>query len=320
MKKRVYSSIAVVITLALLFVLKIFVSDYFFDVLFATLSCLAAFEMSKMLTKMGRFNFVYVEILFPVLMFAANLLGAHFAALYGDFWWILYTFLIDVGLMIFVSACLFLYQLIFRKKTLNEIEVRDIKNISVVRFAFKKTINSLIGFAYPAFFFLFFVFLNHFNVLPLRKLDGLTSNFSVFILLTALLIPIFTDTFAMLTGSLIGGKKLCPKISPNKTIAGAVGGVVWCVLFSTCFYLICGCIESFEPLMKILPIWLYLIIVFIGSIVAQLGDIFESFIKRRAGVKDSGKFLPGQGGCMDRIDSHTLVAPYILIAFLIFAI
>ncbi len=320
MKKRVYSSIAVLITLALLFVLKIFVSDYFFDALVGVLACYGTFEMSKMLTKMGRFNFHYVAVFFPVLMFSMNLLGVQFAANSGDFLWILYTFLIDIGLILLVATGLFLYQLIFRKKTMNEIAVRDIKNISLARFSFKKAINTLIAFVYPSFFLLFFVFINHFNVLPLRKLDGLTSDFSTFVLLTTFLIPIFTDTFAMLMGSLIGGKKLCPKISPNKTISGAVGGTAWCVLLCACFYLICGCIESFAPLMTILPIWMYLIIVFLGSVVAQLGDIFESFIKRRANVKDSGKFLPGHGGCLDRIDSHIFVATYILIAFWIFAI
>ena len=124
----------------------------------------------------------------------------------------------------------------------------------------------------------------------------------------------------MLTGSVIGGKKLCPRISPGKTISGSVGGVLWCVLFSACVYLIFGCISSFEPFMEIFPIWAYLIIVFIGSMVAQAGDLFESIIKRRAGMKDSGKFLPGHGGLLDRVDSHIFMAPYILLAFLIFAV
>ncbi len=320
MKKRIYSSIAVVITLALLFVLKVYVSEYFFDAFFGIIACFAGFEISKMLTKMGKYNFQFVAVIFPTLLLVANLLGMYFASTSGDFFWIFYTILINISLMIIVFSLLYLWGIILKKKTLNEITVRQLKNISIFRFSFNKALNTLITFIYPSFFFLFFILINHFNTFNFIKLSEIQTDISVFMLLTAFLIPIFTDTFAMLTGSLIGGKKLCPKISPNKTISGAVGGTLWCVLFSACVYLIFGCIESFIPFMEIFPIWAYLIIVLLGSIIAQCGDIFESFIKRRANVKDSGKFLPGHGGCLDRIDSHIFVAPFILIAFLIFVV
>ena len=124
----------------------------------------------------------------------------------------------------------------------------------------------------------------------------------------------------MLTGSLIGGKKLCPRISPGKTISGTVGGILWTLLLSSCVWLIFANISGYDFLWSSFPIWGYLIIVLLGSCIAVCGDLFESIIKRRAGVKDSGRFIPGHGGLLDRIDSYIFIAPYILLAFWIFAL
>lgn len=319
MKKRIYTSVAIVITLALLFVLKVFVSDYFFDAFFAVVSCIASYEMSKLLTKIGLYNYQVLAIFFPSLILAGNLIGIHYSGVAENLYWVLYTILIDLGAMLVVSICAFLVGICRKKSTLNEITVRGLK-MSTVKFSFKKSLHTLISFVYPTFLFLFFIFLNHFDSMPLGKLVDVDSNVSMFVLLTAIIIPMFTDTFAMLTGSVVGGKKLCPKLSPNKTISGAVGGILWSVLFGACVYLIFGCVPSFEPFMQILPIWAYLIIVLLGSVVAQCGDLFESMLKRRAGVSDSGKVLPGHGGILDRIDSYIYIAPFILLAFWIFVI
>lgn len=319
MKKRIFTSIGIVLTLALLFVLKVYVSDYFFDAFFAIVACFAAFEMSKLLTKIGKYNYQWVAVVFPSLILASNLVGIHFASASSDLFWILWTILIDISLMVVVAVGMFLFGILNKKATKNEISVRELK-MSATKFSLKKAIHTLVTFVYPTFLFLMFVFINHLNTLPLSKLEGVSSNVSLFMVLSAILIPMITDTFAMLMGSLIGGKKLCPKISPNKTISGAVGGVLWCVLVGACVYLVFGCIGSFESLMSAFPIWAYLLIVLFGSVVAQTGDLFESFIKRRAGVSDSGNLLPGHGGMLDRIDSYIFVAPYVLLAFLIFAL
>lgn len=320
MKKRIFTSIGIVLTLALLFVLKVYVSDYFFDAFFAIVAGFAAFETSKLLTKTGKFNFQWVAVAFAALLLGANLLGVHYAAVNQDIYWILWTILIDIALMVVVAAGLLLFTLLRKKKTMHEIEVRDLKNISIFKFSLLKALHTMICFIYPSFLFMMFLFLNHLNTLPLAKLTAVNSNVSLFMLLTAILIPMITDTFAMLMGSVIGGKKLCPRISPGKTISGSVGGTLWCVLVAACVYLVFGCTSAFEPLMAAFPIWAYLLIVFFGSIVAQAGDIFESFLKRRAGAKDSGNLLPGHGGMLDRIDSYIFIAPYVVLAFMIFAL
>lgn len=320
MKKRIYSSVLIVLILAILFVLKIFVSDYFFDAFFGILACMASFEMSRLLSKTRLYNFQILSVIFPALMLASNLVCVFYAGTTSNIYWILWAILIDFGLMVVTLLGTFLIQLMRKKKVIDEMATRGVKNTSIAKFAFKKCLNTLIIFIYPAFFFLFFVFINHMGELPLDKFVGLNADISIFILLTTLLIPMFNDTFAMLTGSVIGGKKLCPRVSPGKTISGTVGGILWSVLLMACVWLIFANISGFSFMWSSFPIWAYLIIVLLGTGIAVAGDLFESILKRRAGVKDSGRLIPGHGGLLDRIDSYIFMAPYIMLAFWIFAL
>ncbi|MCC6137512.1 MAG: phosphatidate cytidylyltransferase [Bdellovibrionaceae bacterium] len=102
------------------------------------------------------------------------------------------------------------------------------------------------------------------------------------------------DSFALFTGMIVGGKKIFPKISPKKTISGAIGGLVGSCLFGV------GFMYFASPTPIDIPHWI-LICVTIGFF-AQFGDFFESLIKRYSGKKDSGKLMPGHGGFLDRID------------------
>lgn len=105
-----------------------------------------------------------------------------------------------------------------------------------------------------------------------------------------------TDIGAYFTGRTIGGPKLAPAISPGKTWAGFYGGVVAASLFG-------GAWAYFEQLF---PTVFLLAPLF--SVASQGGDLFESWMKRRAGVKDSGRWLPGHGGVFDRVDGLLPVA------------
>ncbi|PWM72235.1 MAG: phosphatidate cytidylyltransferase [Bacillota bacterium] len=117
------------------------------------------------------------------------------------------------------------------------------------------------------------------------------------------------DTFAYLVGSLIGGRKLCPSVSPNKTVSGAIGGLVGGAAGALALYFI------FTPE---LPLgWLiFLAIGLFAALFTELGDLFESWLKRRAGVKDMGKIMPGHGGVMDRIDGISFCAVFVALVFL----
>lgn len=103
-----------------------------------------------------------------------------------------------------------------------------------------------------------------------------------------------TDIGAYFSGRLIGGPKLAPAISPNKTWAGSVGGVISAILIGLACLMMFGKAEK-----ELVSAALMLAIL---SVCAQLGDLGESWLKRRAGAKDSGSLIPGHGGVLDRFD------------------
>lgn len=123
-----------------------------------------------------------------------------------------------------------------------------------------------------------------------------------------------TDTLAYTFGRLFGKRKIMPEISPKKTIAGAIGGVLGCVLLMIVFGII---VYNFFGL-KMSYVVLVLLGLFCG-IISQIGDWAASAIKRYVNVKDFGNIMPGHGGVLDRFDSILFVAPviyYVLVLFI----
>lgn len=127
---------------------------------------------------------------------------------------------------------------------------------------------------------------------------------------------ILTDTCAYFTGRAIGGPKIAPKISPSKTWAGLGGGMagaaLWAVLVRTVFgYALSGLGGAGPSLARAVSAKAILVAALLGAVLAvaaQAGDFFESWLKRKAGVKDSSKLIPGHGGVFDRIDGLLPVA------------
>lgn len=117
----------------------------------------------------------------------------------------------------------------------------------------------------------------------------------------AMLIVWGTDTGAYLFGRTLGRHKLWPQISPNKTVEGALGGVLTAVGIGIIFFG-AGWIVHLE-------LWLLLMYTIILSVFGQLGDLVESALKRHFDVKDSGNLMPGHGGILDRFDSLLFVLP-----------
>lgn len=105
-----------------------------------------------------------------------------------------------------------------------------------------------------------------------------------------------SDGFALYFGRAFGRRKLIPAVSPNKTVEGAVGGLVGGVFAALIMY--CFSLYFHDGL----PVWLFVGLGLVGSAVTQVGDIVASYIKRFCGVKDFGKIFPGHGGLLDRLD------------------
>ena len=127
--------------------------------------------------------------------------------------------------------------------------------------------------------------------------DGLELSILLFVTVWAV------DIFAYFAGKYIGGPKIIPSISPNKTWAGLAGGMLGAVITNIIFCLITGGITIISSI----------IIGVLSAVIAQSGDFFESWVKRHFGVKDSGSTIPGHGGLLDRVDGLIALAPFMLI-------
>ena len=115
-----------------------------------------------------------------------------------------------------------------------------------------------------------------------------------------LLLTWVNDTGAYLVGSQFGKTPLFPRISPNKTWEGSIGGAVTCILFGYVLHLLFDEIGLIQ----------WLVLATIVGVFGGIGDLVESMLKRSVGVKDSGNLLPGHGGLLDRFDAFIFVIPF----------
>ena len=140
-------------------------------------------------------------------------------------------------------------------------------------------------------------------------------DFGLYLVILTLYGPWISDVFAYFCGRLFGRHKLIPDVSPNKTVEGAVGGVVFCTLAAILYGFI---LKTFIGEITSVS---YASLALIGAVIAvvsQVGDLIMSHIKRKYGVKDYGFILPGHGGILDRFDSVLGVVPLVVILCEIF--
>ena len=143
--------------------------------------------------------------------------------------------------------------------------------------------------------------------LPCALMVWMHQFFSPKMVLLVFVLLWVNDTFAYLTGRLLGKHKLFERISPGKTIEGSIGGLVFTMVGVIVFSHYTSWLSMTEA------VGMGLIAVVFGT----LGDLCESMLKRQAGVKDSGKLIPGHGGILDRFDSVLFAIPFVFVYLLL---
>lgn len=137
----------------------------------------------------------------------------------------------------------------------------------------------------------------------------------------AIFLPVFSDTFAYLVGSTLGKRKLCPSISPKKTVAGAIGGLLGSVLCAVTFFLLFDFYAvipvgyvTFSDSVAVRAV-VFVVLGIVGGVLAEIGDLAASRIKRTMNIKDFGNIFPGHGGVLDRLDSIMFTLVMLFTAF-----
>ncbi len=172
-----------------------------------------------------------------------------------------------------------------------------------------------------------FVWMIFFMILTnLYLIFPITNSYGRSFFFTALLISVFTDIFALISGKLLGKRFIYPSISPNKTLEGTLLGLVipsFLFIFSGYLFIefeITGSntFSEFLVISQFIESFGYLItffIILISSLASISGDLLASKSKRLMGIKDFGNLLPGHGGVLDRIDSHIVCIPIFFIFY-----
>ena len=291
MKQRAITSIYIVLASLLAIFSKLLpnsIGDYIFDIFILAVTIVAGFEICSILQKNNRKLNKIMATFYCVVNYATLLICVKNRV---DFHLILAIELAVLGVYWLVSLLIEFFK---DKNALG-------KQHLITSF------NTLLACVYPSFLFCLLLNLNHSEVYAGAK------YFSFIFIVTIFVITWLTDTFAYLVGRTLKGPKLAPKISPNKTISGAIGGLLGGIIGSMLVYLIINCIGGLSEVLNFVSWWHFLLIGAIGSACGQIGDLFESKLKRNAGIKDSGNIFPGHGGMLDRIDAMIFISTFVYV-------
>ena len=297
MKIRLISGSCYIALLAAFFCLKIFLpyGDFYFDGLLYAFAVLGTFEMlratKEKTTKAERGAvYTFTAITIPVVAVGEYFKGCGLAVVGGAF---------------FVLAVVLLSLLVVRH------EETSLEGLGV----------ALLSAVYPTLLLALMVLANH-AVAP-AALEKFGFDGRLLILFVFVVSPC-ADSIAYLFGKFLRKyfpKKMTPVLSPNKTVIGGIGGLVGGMLGAAALYFIYNALAgSYDQMHIWLPVYIGLGLV--GAVATAFGDLVESCIKRKLGLKDMGNIMPGHGGVLDRLDSaffSTIVAylAYIIVCLVV---
>ncbi len=299
MKTRVITGIFITFIYAAVILLALYVHPIFFDVFIFLLALCGTYELTNAVKRMFSPPIVVLNLITVVACFGAFWFSQYFFKTYSAG---MTGFFLAFALMILVT---------------------------VLTTAFSKTyvkgnaVSTIFIMLYPCALLLFSLGINAFIDVGQVGVSGSTPYRNAGIALL-FLVPALTDVMAYAVGSTVKGKKLCPNLSPKKTISGAVGGLFGGLLGAGIVLLLIYLAERFSVnifgLQMLTDGWTgtvinMLALGLIGSVFDQIGDLFASYIKRKAGVKDFANVLPGHGGIIDRIDGFMFCGAFIYLYF-----
>ena len=312
MKKRLLTG-SIILLVAALFLVTTLYTPYAFDLFVGVLAVMGCVEVSRVLERKRMFSNILFVGSFPAIFYIAMQIG-----IINDrpwFYFVLYFIIILLALFLFN----YLFTIIFKKTTLRERDKYGIV-VSNNKYALQKCMNSTFIMIYPAILFACLFIINHFFDFSFNSISIENPALVItFFLVLIFAVTMITDSMALVVGMTCKGPKLCPLISPKKTISGAIGGLIFGSGAGVLVFYLFTLNSTFASMMATLNItwWMILIVSVITSIIGQIGDLVASALKRSARVKDYGTIFPGHGGVMDRVDGLIFNAFTILIAMFI---
>ncbi|MCD4695320.1 MAG: phosphatidate cytidylyltransferase [Bacteroidales bacterium] len=249
---------------------SILLGRFAFGTLVLIFLIISLFEFRKLIDADGSKPFLWAYYVINVALYLVLLC-------YGFSWITFQNVLLSAGVLVFISALYFFITKLYSRRTITCI---------------------LSGVLYIT--------------IPLslsQFLFDINDNQTSFQVLLGLFIIIWLyDSFAYISGSIVGRHKLAPKVSPKKTWEGAMGGLVFAVAGTYVLSIFLTDLKTLE--------WLGLAVIIV--IFGTFGDLFESQLKRKAGIKESGHVMPGHGGILDRLDSLLFAIPAVFVYIQLF--